>query len=343
MHARWHAPSASATPWDRVEESALNPAQRLVMVEHREAYERLHGLGPHDAAFLNGYARAECPRCGSERIMSWGSDSRGLRRWSCKDCGRTFTPVTGTIFEGHRISLAGWVEFLPELVSFGSLSGMTRQNRRSPTTLPYHLAKVFAVLEGVQDGVVLSGRVQADETYYPLPAADALEGSRGKKPGLSRNKICIAIACEERADGSSVFRGCGLGKPSGKRALAAYGPHLERGCELVHDLESAHNAVVRELALVSETHNSKVVRKLPDPDNPLGKVNHLCFLVKEFLRRHNGFDRKDLPGWLDLFSVIMNPPENKMEKVAMVLDRAMTNPKTLRYRDHYGQNGRSEG
>ena len=32
---------------------------------------------------------------------------------------------------------------------------MTRQNRRSPTTLPYHVAKVFAVLECIQDGVVL--------------------------------------------------------------------------------------------------------------------------------------------------------------------------------------------
>jgi hypothetical protein len=43
---------------------------------------------------------------------------------------------------------------------------------------------------------------------------------------LSRNNACIAIACEERDGGSSVFRVLRRGKPSGARALAAYGPHL---------------------------------------------------------------------------------------------------------------------
>ena len=206
MHARWHAPSASATPWDGLDESSLGPARRLVMVERREAYERLHGPGPHDAEFFNGYVRTECPRCGSVGIISRGSDARGLRRWSCKECGRTFTPVTGTIFEDHRLSAEGWVEFLLELVSYESVAGMTRQNRRPPTTLPYHVAKVFAVLEGIQDGVMLSGRVQADETYYPLPASEHAAGSRGRKPGLSRNRICIAVACEVGSAGWNFTR-----------------------------------------------------------------------------------------------------------------------------------------
>lgn len=341
MYARWHAPSASATPWDGYDPSELSPAQRLVMSEHRDAYNRLHTPGPHDAAFFNGYARGSCPRCGSEQIVSRGSDARGVRRWVCRGCGRSFTPLTGTIFEDHRISAEGWVEFLLELVSFESIAGITRQNRRSPTTLPYHVAKVFAVLEGIQDGVVLTGRVQADETYYPLPASAAQEGKRGRKPGLSRNKACVAIACEERKGGASVFLECGLGKPNGSRALAAYGPHLERGCELVHDRENAHNMVVRELELRSEAHSSREVCKLPDSENPLGKASHLCFLVKEFLRRHNGFDRDDIQGWLDLLSVIANPPKSKMEKVAMTLDRAMAFPKTVRYRDYYRQNPRS--
>jgi len=50
----------------------------------------------------------------------------------------------------------------------------------------------------------------------------------------------------------------------------------------------------------------------------------------------------DLEGYLNLFSVMMNPPENKMEKVAFVLNRAMDNPKTLRYRDFYHVNTSSE-
>ena len=78
------------------------------MVEHREAYERLHGPGPHDAEFFNGYVRTECPRCGSVGIVSRGSDARVLRRWSCKECGCTFTPVTGTIIMDGARGLCFW-------------------------------------------------------------------------------------------------------------------------------------------------------------------------------------------------------------------------------------------
>ena len=42
-----------------------------------------------------------------------------------------------------------------------------------------------------------------------------------------------------------------------------------------------------------------------------------------------------MQGYLNVFSVIMNPPEEKMEKAAMVLGLAMRNPKTLRYRKFY--------
>ena len=340
MYARWHVPSASATPWDGADEESLPPAQRLVMGWQREQYERLHELGGElDAEFLNSYERAFCPRCGSERIVMFGHDRRGVRRWRCVACGRTFTPATGTVFEERKLPVVAWAEFLLGIMSYESLAGIARRDRRSPTTPPYQLAKLFMVLDGIQDGVVLSGRVQIDEMMYAVPAADAvLDASGRRQPGAySRNNTCVAIACEERDGGSSVFRVLGRGKPSGERARAAYCPHLARGLELVHDRENSHRAVVRELGLVSEAHDSREIKRLPDSENQLWKVNRLCFLLRLFLDGHSGFDRANFAGWLDLFSVMMNPPEDRLEKVAMVLDRAMSSPNTLRYRDFYKQ------
>ena len=40
--------------------------------------------------------------------------------------------------------------------------------------------------------------------------------------------------------------------------------------------------------------------------------------------------------------LMMNPPRDKMEKAAFVLDRAMRNPKTLRYRDFYARSPSSD-
>lgn len=71
---------------------------------------------------------------------------------------------------------------------------------------------------------------------------------------------------------------------------------------------------------------------LPDRENPLRKANQPCFLLRLFPDGHSAFDRSNFGGWLDLFSVMIDPPEGRLEKVAMVLDRAMSFPNTLRYR-----------
>lgn len=71
-------------------------------------------------------------------------------------------------------------------------------------------------------------------------------------------------------------------------------------------------------------------------------MNRACFLLKSFLRSHSGFSRDDLDGYLDLFHVIMNDPQDRLEKAAMVLDRAMRCPKTIRFRDFYNVRSSSE-
>lgn len=73
-----------------------------------------------------------------------------------------------TIFEDHKLPVADWVEFMVQAFGFESLAVMTREDRRSGTTTPWWMAKLFLVLGGVQDGVVLSGEVQIDEKMHPL-------------------------------------------------------------------------------------------------------------------------------------------------------------------------------
>lgn len=339
---RWLA--ASATPWDDACDDELQPAQRIVRDCHRDIYRYRHahaGL-EGEADFFNGYPRERCPRCKSPSIVRIGPDSAGIQRWLCRSCRRSFTPMTGTIFEGHKLPVADWTEFLLEVFSYESMQGIARSNRRSSTTIPYWFAKLFAVLEGVQDRIVLGGRVQIDETLYPLALADQPRMPDGSKMrgGYSKSKLCIGIGCDGR--GSSIYRYEGLGKTSGAKTMRAFGSNIARGSTLAHDSENGHSRLVRELGLVDERYDAKEIKKLPDKENPLREVNRLCFLLKLFLDAHSGFDRGDIDGYLDLFSVMMNPPADKMEKAAMVLDRAMTTPKSLSFRDFYGINKRSK-
>lgn len=335
---RHRAPSA--TPWDGIPEGGLTPPQALVAASQRSIYAFRHERFAGDAEFFNGYPRESCPRCGFGRVVRAGFDRRGVQRWSCRGCGRTFTPATGTVFEDGKLPVAAWADFVLQALSFESVAAMTREDRRADTTHPYWMAKLFAVLSGVQDGVVLSGRAWVDEAYWPVAARDAWRKPDGTLPrGLSRNQMCIAVGVD--ADGRSVLAHEGFGKPSRGGTRDALGAHVGRGSTLVHDKEKAHAVLVERLGLVDESHDARLLKGVPDELNPLEPANRMCYMVQRFLRAHSGFDRADLQGYLDLLWVAVNPPADKLEKVAFVLDRAMRCPKTLRYRDFYNMSPRS--
>lgn len=331
--------AASATPWDDVADDELEPAQLLVASSHRSMYSFRHEPFDGDAAFFNGFERESCPRCGGAEVSKRGKDAAGVQRYFCPGCGRSFFPQTGTIFEDRKLPLSAWADFLLQVFSYDSFASMTREDRRSDTTLPYWMAKLFAVLDGIQDDVVLSGRVWVDETYWPVDAKDAVRRPDGKLPrGLSFNQMCIGVGVD--SSGSSIYFHEGFGKTSKAKTRAAFGSHIARGSQLVHDMEGAHDAIVSDLELASERHNAKLLKGVPDELNPLHPVNRMCFLLKRFLGAHPGFDRSDLQGYLNLFHVIANPPEDKMEKAAVVLNRAMQCPKTVRFRSFYNVKAR---
>jgi hypothetical protein len=45
--------------------------------------------------------------------------------------------------------------------------------------------------------------------------------------------------------------------------------------------------------------------------------------------------RDELQGYLNLFSLVTNPPDEMLEKVELVIISAFSIPKSLRYRDFY--------
>ena len=332
--------AASATPWDGMPAGSLTPAQEIVAASHRSMYAFRHERFDGDAAFFNGYPRSECPFCGG-RVKRNGANRAGIQRYRCRDCGRTSTPVTGTVFDNSKPPVTAWADFLVQTFSFASTSLMTREDRRSGTTLPYWMAKLFAVLDGIQDGVELSGSVWIDETFVSDVAGKMWHMPSGELlGGISRNELCIGVGPDD--SGRSVCLLEGRGKPTADGTWGAFGRRIAPGSTLIHDKECSHAKLVRELGLESRSYGSVSLIGVPDELNPLDPVNEMCFPPKAFLRSHSGFDRADLQGYLDLFHVIANEPEDKLEKAALVLNRAMTIPKTLRFRDYYNVSPSSE-
>ena len=88
-----------------------------------EWYDAKHRSPSADeVAFVNSIPVGTCPRCGSENVRKDGrSKKTGLIVRECKDCGKKFGPLTGTVFDSRKIPLSEWIEFLVHLFQFHSV------------------------------------------------------------------------------------------------------------------------------------------------------------------------------------------------------------------------------
>lgn len=104
----------------------------------------------------------------------------------------------------------------------------------------------------------------------------------------------VALGCDE--PGNSIFIREGLGKTSRAKTLATFGSRVVPGSTLIHDMEGAHMTLVNKLSLKSQHYNAKLLKGVPDGQNPLGPVNRMRYFMQCFLRAHPGSNRDDMRG-----------------------------------------------
>lgn len=316
-----------------------SPSGELVRETMREWSLAKHRKpSPEEICLINSLEPGKCPRCGSERIVRNGHRKDGVGLWKCRSCGLSFNPLTGTVFDGKKIPISEWTEYLLHLFEFHSVATSARDNRNAYTTGRYWLAKVFATLKGCQGGVMLEGKVWLDETYVPVDKCERAMGKDGKAPrGISSNLLAIGAA----TDGRSLYVVCEwASKPSKKRTLAAFRDHIKPGSTLVHDGDNSHSSLVDALGLKSEVHKTAETKGMPDRANPMDRINDVHSLLKRFLGDHGGYARKDLQGWLDLFWFIWSDPPSRYLKIVRFVQKAVSGANLIRYRAFYKKKDR---
>jgi len=339
MTGRSQGKSRQKTPWDGGTE--LTHTQEFLRAHYLEHYEarhpRLSETG--EAEMINSFVPTRCPYCRSEKLIKRGLTTNRVQRYSCS-CGQRFLPTTGTIFDGHKISVSEWMEYCLNLFRYVSINADSWNNKNAFSTSQYWLKKLFLTLENSQSSIVLSGTVWLDETYYPVIASDVDCKEDGTKyRGLSHNQICIGAATDKRSVLCFVE---GTGKPSQRKSFQAFANHIAPSSTLIHDKEAAHRKLISELDLKSQEYAAKDLKGLRDRDNPLDPVNRLHDSLKKFINAHSGFNRSNLQDYLNLFAFVRNPPSEPLEKVEKLLHLAFQNPKSLRYRDQFGSYQRDD-
>lgn len=300
-------------------------------VRYEDRHPKLKDDG--ESKMINCYKPTKCPFCSSEHFVQKRYDSIGIQRYQCK-CGKYFKPTTGTIFDSRKIPVSEWIEYCLNIFRYVSLNADSWNNRNAISTSKYWLEKLFLTIENTQNDVVLEGEVWLDETYYSIIMRDRERDENGNLlRGLSRNQICIGVVTDKK---HTVCIMEGYGKPSQKRSYEAFKSHIKSGSVLIHDKENTHKKLVETLSLKSVCYASKDMKNLADSENPLDPVNRIHCLLKMFLNAHSGFNRDDLQNYLNLYSFVINPPSDHLEKVEKIINLVFENPKSLKYRDQFG-------
>lgn len=322
--------SRRTTSWTGKEDAT--PLQSFIDKCNSDNFNRRHPwiADTDEAELVNSFKPEECPLCGCPSIQGFGHTAAGIQRYRCNGCGRTFTPLTNTIFDSRKIPLTEWLDFLLSIFGYGSFRLVSKSNRTAYNTTRYWIDKVFIVLRDYQNDIVLSEKIQLDETFYKVRNPDIQQKDGDLEfRGISRNQICIGMASDQNNVIAFVE---GQGRPTIKETLSVLKDHISPGATLIHDMDQSHKTLVKDLNLRSIEYNSKELKKLPDSENPLNEINQHCNMLKKFLNAHSGFIRDDIQDYLNLFCFITNPPEGKHRKVEKLMNMAMGCRKTHRYR-----------
>lgn len=95
----------------------------------------------------------QCPFCDSKRAIKRGFDENepAKQRYECKDCGKRFDDLTGTIFAGHHQPLKVWILCL-------YFMGLNLSNSQIAKELDLDRTDVQKMTSQLREGVVKKNR-----------------------------------------------------------------------------------------------------------------------------------------------------------------------------------------
>ena len=151
------------------------------LIDERKCYEEVRRI-----RWPNGVC---CPGCTSNKITKRGRNHRQqeCRRYTCKNCGKRFDDLTGTLFRGRHQPLSVWFAYL-------YLMGLNLSNRQIAEELNLNESDGQAMANELRGGIVkrrakvrMTGVVECDEVYVVAGhkgRPEKIKGRRGRRRRL---------------------------------------------------------------------------------------------------------------------------------------------------------------
>ena len=244
-----------------------------------------------------------CPNCKSEQYRKVGK-TRGVQRYKCKFCNKTFGATNNTPFYRTQKELATWNLYLDLMFS----GPMSIRKIADQVGIYYRTAfhwrhKILNALKQI-DSSKLSGIVEADETYFPLsykgkkrgmPRRAHKRGSEIRVRGISKQQVCVLTAIDRSQTKNMLLQSTCLARPTAKQITDTLGPHIATDAILLTDEHRSYLGFARDKNL---KHYALKHREPQDRSLHLQNVNSLHSQVKRFMRPFNGVATKYLDSYM---------------------------------------------
>lgn len=272
-----------------------------------------------------------CPHCNSKNVVRFGKTKQGTQRYCCKDCGKTFTATTGTLFSHSRrpALLRQYLECMNLHLSLRKTAKVCGISLKTSFTMRH---RILDALSSANTESRLDGIVEADETFldlsfkgnhsrgnFKLPRDPHHRGHTQTQRGHSLHKVCLITAIDRESD--TLIRVSNLGVPTAGDLSDTLHASMPAGTTLCTDQASGYIALAQQESVnLVQLRGGRIKYGLYHIQN----VNQLHSSLKAFLRPFHGVSTKYLPNymtWLQAM-VFRDASGRKFERASDFLETA---------------------
>lgn len=264
-----------------------------------------------DKRFAEGLV---CPHCNKKHIVKNGK-TRGIQRYLCRDCTKTFNALTKTVFANTKLSISTWIRYADCMCKQMTLRETAKVLGISLKTSFFMRHKILKALAEHMGLDLLKGVLEMDETffaesfkgnhkkgnpYWVAPRNSGKSHKRGKEidyRGISHEQTCVSTAID-RNGGLVVVPIC-MGRLTTKALNSTYQDNIEQSSTICTD---SHRAYIQFAKNVNAEHIQIDSGKHKKGIYHINHINALHNKLKLWMKPKYGVATKYLANYMYWFN-----------------------------------------
>ena len=279
---------------------------RLSWRQRRVLQAQLAALQAREASIeaIESQAPNHCPNCGGTHFVKNGF-ARGLQRFLCRGCARTFNALTGTPLS--KLHLRGkWLAYAQAIDQGLSIPQVAQQLDIAWSTA-FRWRHRFLQLPSQCQTCALHGIAEADESYFlesckgqrALARKALRRGGKASQRGVSKQQIPVLMARDRAGATANII----VARTSAAELSAALAPLLPKDTVLCTDSSSSLAAAAQLLGVQHHSINVSAGIRVDGPWH-VQNVNAYVSRLRGWMRRFKGVATKYLASYLGWFRML---------------------------------------